>query len=485
MSITSTMHNALSGLSAQSRAASLVSSNVANAMTEGYAPRSLELSSRTLGGTGSGVFVEGVTRHTDEVLLGDRRLTDAAVGYDSTTSAFLKSLEMALGTPDDPGSLSGRIAKLDAALVEAAAQPGSEARLSAVVDAANNVATHLNNVSDKVQEQRLEADQNIALQVEKLNTGLKQVETLNAKIQQARTQGVDPSGLMDIRQKTIDEMSSILPLKQLPRENGKVALVTTGGAIVLEGKAAQFEFSTVNLIVPEMTQASGALSGLTMNGQPLRTSGDRSPIAGGSLAAEFEVRDELAVDAQQRLDGFARDLMERFEDPAVDATRAVGDPGLFTDNGNALDLATELGLSARISLHAAVDPTQGGAVWRIRDGLGAVAQGEAGNATLINELADAMGRAKAPTSGGFLGAARSSAGLAADMLSIVGADLKEAEAQYSFSSAQNNSLKQMELSKGVDTDAEMQKLMMIEQAYAANARVITAADEMIQALLSI
>lgn len=107
MTIASTMHNALSGLNAASRAASLVSSNVANAMTEGYAPRSLELSSRSLSGSGSGVFVEGVTRHTDEVLLGDRRLTDAEVGYNSTKSGFLKSLETSIGMPNDPGSLSG------------------------------------------------------------------------------------------------------------------------------------------------------------------------------------------------------------------------------------------------------------------------------------------------------------------------------------------------------------------------------------------
>ena len=43
----------------------------------------------------------------------------------------------------------------------------------------------------------------------------------------------------------------------------------------------------------------------------------------------------------------------------------------------------------------------------------------------------------------------------------------------------------MELETGVDTDAEMQKLLLIEQAYAANAKVMTAADEMIQLLLQI
>lgn len=485
MSIASSMHNALSGLNAASRAISLVSSNVANARTEGYAPRSLELSSRTLSGSGSGVFVQGITRHADEVLIGDRRLTDAAVGYNSTRAGFLKDLEAAIGTPDTPGSLSSKIAKLDAALIEASAQPSSDARLSTVLNAASNITSHLNATSRKIQGARLDADQNISRQVERLNTGLQQVEQLNVKIQEAKTRGVDPSGLMDLRQKTIDDISSILPLKQLPRENGKVALFTTGGAIVLESKAVKFEFNPVNTIVPEMTQASGALSGLTINGQPIQTSGERSPIAGGALAAEFEVRDTLAIEAQARLDGFARDLIERFEAPTLDTTRPPGAPGLFTDNGSALNLSTETGLASRISVSALADPARGGQIWRIRDGLGAVTPGNVGNALLINKLSDAINNSKSPASGGFSGTARSSSGLAADLLSITSSQLKEAETEHSFSTAQNATLKKMELSKGVDTDAEMQKLMMIEQAYAANARVITVADEMIQALLNI
>ena len=43
MSISSALSNALSGLNAVSRAADVVSSNVANAMTEGYGKREIEL----------------------------------------------------------------------------------------------------------------------------------------------------------------------------------------------------------------------------------------------------------------------------------------------------------------------------------------------------------------------------------------------------------------------------------------------------------
>ena len=78
MSITSALSNAISGLNASTRAADLVSANVANALTAGYARRTLELSSRSLAGNGAGVQIDAVRRQVDQGLLSDRRLADAA-----------------------------------------------------------------------------------------------------------------------------------------------------------------------------------------------------------------------------------------------------------------------------------------------------------------------------------------------------------------------------------------------------------------------
>ncbi len=170
----------------------------------------------------------------------------------------------------------------------------------------------------------------------------------------------------------------------------------------------------------------------------------------------------------------------------MDATRAVGAAGLFTDAGTAFDPADEVALSERLSINTAVDPAQGGAIWRLRDGLGGAASpGEVGNAQLLQDLTSALTDTRTAASADFTNAARSSSGLAADLLSSVGgAERLHAENMLASSSAQNASLKMMELENGVDTDHEMQKLLLIEQAYAANARVIATVDEMIQQLLS-
>ncbi len=485
MTITSSLSNALSGLTAASRAAELVSSNVANAQTEGYGRREIELSSRHVGGSSGGVTVSGVRREVDIQIVQDRRLADASVGYNGTVADFQADLERALGTPDDPGSLSGRTAALETALIEATSRPDNTARLAAVRDAAVNLADKLNSVSDAVQDARMDADAAIDAQVTQLNAGLERVQNLNYKIKEAVTRGQDPSALMDLRQQAVDEISTIVPLKQVDRDHGQIALYTPGGAILLDGKAADLSFAKVGVIVPEMTKDSGALSGLVINDTEVRTGGANSPIQGGSLAALFAVRDELATGAQSQLDAVARDLIERFEDPSVDTTLAAGDPGLFTDAGAALDVSNEVGLASRITLNALVDPDQGGDLWRLRDGLGAAAPGDVGSSTLLQALNSALTTERTTASGDFLGVARSASGLAADFLSQVSMQRAAAEGHQSYAVAQQDSLTLMELEDGVDTDHELQNLMLIEQAYAANAKVINTVGEMLRVIMEL
>lgn len=485
MTISGSLSNALSGLTAVARAAELVSSNVANAMTEGYGRREIELSSVALGGTGSGVRVADVVRDVDEVIIADRRLAGAAMGHDSTLADFLSRLEAVIGTPETGDSLSGLYARFETALIEAASRPDSEARLAAVLSAAHDVTAKMHGVSDSLQEARMRADRDIALQIDTLNEGLRQIQDLNWEIKSARARGQDAMSLLDLRQQTIDEMSAIVPMRVIARDDDQIALYSTGGAILLEGKAAELGFSPVGVIVPEMTQGSGALSGLSVAGVGIRTGGARSPIAGGTLAALFAVRDDLAVDAQAKLDAVARDLVERFQDPALDATRAPGASGLFSDGGAAFDPADEVALSARLAVNPAADPDQGGALWRLRDGLGAATPGAAGASGLLDDMRAALNAGRIAASGGFEAASRSASGLAAEFLSGFGARLGDAETALGYSAARHDTLKQMELGTGVDTDHEMQKLMLIEQAYAANARVMATADEMLQAIMGI
>lgn len=483
MSINSSLSSALSGLTAAARRTEVISSNIANAMTEGYARRSLSVSSRAEAGIG-GVRIDGVTRHSDPRLLSDRRLAEAEHGATRTASDFLKWLESTMGTPEAPDSLSASVADFEARLLTAESNPAVSARLDQAVTAAGRLVSRLERLSDGIQDQRVQADSTIAGMVDRLNESLSRVRKLNIDIVEARIQGRDSSGLEDSRQTQIDRISEIVPLREMRRGNGAIALYSTGGATLLDVNPVEISFRRTHTITPQMTLAGGALSGLEINGEPVSTVAD-GRLGGGALTAQFHLRDSLAVQAQSDADALARDLVERFQSSSVDPSLAPGAPGLFTDAGMAFGAANETGLSGRLRLNARLDPDQGGATWRLRDGLGAATPGETGTATLLAGLRAALTGPRPVASGAFAGALHGTAQLIEAQVTAIGGKAASAEADTAFAATRQEELRLLERAEGVDTDQEMQTLLLVEQAYAANARVIQTVDEMLQSILRI
>ncbi len=479
MSLSGALYNAFSGLRANSRAATLVSGNIANATTESYGRRTLALSAPGLAGYG-GVRIDGVQRNVDPVLIADRRISDAALGFGTTLSAFAGRIETAAGASGEPGSLATRAAAFENALLTAAANPASTQRLESVATSADALAASLNVLAEQVQQERNTADRQIGQQVTRLNDAIGQVQRLNADIVAGNSSGTDVSSLLDERQRVIDGISEIAPLRIVARDRGEVALFTTGGALLLDGIASEVGFVETPAIEAGMTLAGGQLSGLTLAGQD---AADRL-FAGGTLAAEFQVRDGEAVARQEQLDGIARDLIERLDPGGPDTTLGATDPGLFTDLGAAFDPLDETGLAGRISLNALVAPGSGGA-WRLRDGLGAVTQGEVGDARLLQGITQALATSAPPSSAALDPLSRSFSMQISEFASTAASARVRQDNELSFLSTQNTALKELEFSKGVDTDQELQRLMQIEQHYAANAQVMSVVDEMMDRLMRI
>ena len=274
-----------------------------------------------------------------------------------------------------------------------------------------------------------------------------------------------------------------MPVNVVPRANDQISLYSDGGLILLEGKAAEFSFTTTGDTKPHMTVANGLLSGLEMNGNPVRTSGDNAQIRGGALMAQFQVRDVLTVEAQANLDAVARDLIERFETPGFDPTALPTDTGLFTDDGNRFDATAPDGLASRIALNTIVDPDNGGESWRLRAGLGAATPGNPGDATQLQAFGAVLSEAR-PVAGSVFGTGdMRAADLTEALLSKAGANAHTSSQRLTFANSAQLEMAQIEAEQGVDTDQELQRLMQIEQAYAANARIISVVDELMDTLL--
>lgn len=485
MSIGSALASATSGLAAASRRADIVANNVANAQTPGYARRVVNVSENVLAGSGAGVTIDGVSRITDPTATANKRRAESAEAFQQAAATTYASFNTALGEPGDAFSLFTQYQQLETSLRSLSQTPESQPLQSQALDAARTLTATFNRLSSDTQNARQDADTQIAQQVDFVNDRLKQVEKLNNEISLATGGGRDATALEDQRKVLIDEISRIIPVREVPRNNNKIDLITDEGTFLLAAQAREIEFTPGAAITPEQSYAGGDLSGLTVEGTDITPGGSGTfSVREGSLAGLFQIRDDIAPEFQQQIDALARDVIERFEN--IDPTLAPGDPGLFTDAGAAFDPTAEVGLAGRIAVNAAADPDQGGAAWRLRDGLGATTQGPPGAAEIVVGLLDALTALRPPPAGTGLGGQLSAAEAAANVTSAVGASRISAETRLAATASRAEALRDAELTAtGVDTDQELQQLLLIEQAYAANARVVQVADEMIRRLMEL
>lgn len=477
MSLAAALSSAASGLVAVARGTDVVAGNVANASTPGYARREATQTALPDGG----VRIASVGRIVSAALLGDSRAAGASVGYSKALSGFYTALEDATGVPGSGTALSDRVSDAEAALIAAAARPDSEVRLGGVTSALRNLVDGVNAAASTLQAARTDADRGIADDVTRLHAGLEDVARLNRSIISTTASGSDASALMDERQRAIDAIADIVPVREVTRENGRVALFTTGGAPLLDGtKPIELTFTPAGAITPQMAVGTAPVSRLMLNGTEV-TDSLMDMFAGGSLEARFAIRDTLAPQAQTSLDAFALDLVQRFADPAVDPTLAAGQAGLFTDTSGTV---VERGLANRLTLNSGL-AADGSGDWRLRDGLGAAAPGDVGRSTLLTALADRFAKPQAAGSTAVSTGARSVAGFAAEIAAQVSTRRVAADNGLGRDTARADAVKSDLLTDGVDTDAEMQRLLQLQQAYAANAKVISAADAMISRILEL
>ena len=481
MTLTHSISNALSGLQASARGVQTASANIANAMVEGYAPRQLTLSSNTAG-AGGGVRITGIRRDNDPVLTGMLRQSGAELAAADAAAGFWGHIAGAVGEPGKGDSLVGRVTAFENALDAAADRPDLDYLLAGAARAAGELARAINRASDGIQAQRQEADAAIASDVERLNDGLKRVAGLNADILRRHAVGDPALDLVEKREMLVSDLSEIVPLREQIRPDGRLALYSAGGQMLLDGaEPMRLGFLRGATITPGMSREGGQLSGLTLDGQAV-PAGAQAPMGGGRLGAHFDIRDELGPNAQEQLDRLAADLLARFSDPANDPSLQGDAAGLFTDDGTAPGNPPAAGLAGRVSLHEVLTPAGGAEYWRLRDGLGATAPGAAGEPAQLRRWLDA---AEAPLAAIPGAAAQSLASHAGTLTGSIGENRHTAETGRGFARGRHDTLFERMLARGVDTDAEMQRLMTLEKAYAANARVMQVADDLLRRLLEI
>ncbi len=488
MTLSLALANAVTGLRANTAQTELISNNVSNALTPGYSRKDIVLSPSAPGGQGSGVRIEATVRAVAPGVTEARRLSAADAGDGKARADALSRLAAAAGEPGEQFALATAADAFDAALAASADTPESAPLLNAAVASATNYVSAVTRVAAEAMALRTEADASIAKQVNVVNDTLGKVLSLNMEIKARQVSGGDSTALEDERARLIERITSMIPIKVVPREFGEVAIFAKNGAQLLDGNVFELEFTPTPLVTPDRTLANGGVSGISINGFAIRIGegGNAGLLDGGSLSATFELRDSILPRVGATIDGIASDLIARTQGLAADPTLAPGAAGLFTDGGATFDPANLTGLALRLQVNPAVDPDLGGEPFRLRDGIGAAAPGEVGEDSLLRGLQDAMRELRAPPAGTDLTTQRDAAGFTAEFSALILTRASVSDSELAFRQGRTDGLAEAELTRiGVETDQELARLLVVEQAFAANARVVQVVDELLERLTNL
>ena len=470
MSLSGALNSATAGLHTTQGQSRIAADNVSNAMTPGYVRREAVLVTAS-GGQGGAVISE-VRREVDATLQRMSRLENSRMTQYQSIQEGLTTYTAYLGQPGDGTSPADRFNDFQNSLTTLVNMPSSNGAQTSVALAAEDLVRSVKGAATTLSTTLNDVNMEIRYEVADLNTALYQLRDLNAS-GSGFTPGSLEAAQFDEKVDTIlDQISGIVDTRIHRSSNGSISLYTVSGAALLEGRVVQDV--TFN-------PSDGTLMAGNQDITPFKD-GVRG-IQHGSLAGLSELKRETIPQFSQQLDEYARGLIQTFED--ADASLAPGEAGLFTDNGIAFDPANITGLASRLQINSKISSTGEAEVWRIRDGLGATSPGAGSETVQINAFLEGLDTSMNAATGTGIPAEVTLRDFSAEMITSQAATRARAENDFNAAaSAAEVVMSARRNSEGVNIDDEMQQLLLIEQSYAANSRVLTAVSEMIDTLIA-
>lgn len=506
MSIDAALLIARSGLLHTQRALSNAADNVANAETEGYTRKRLPSASVNADGQGMGVISIGPLRDVDTALVNEihRRKSDVAAA--EVRTAVLARINEAHGDPAKGEGLGDLVSKLRTAFIELSYDPSQVVKQQAIVlNAAQQLAERFSSLSRIVTEARQSVHDGIVVEVRQVNATLREIATLTREVTARSGGGQSIADLEDKRDMALSRLSASLGVKPIRQSNGDLILLGTGGiSIPLRETGDIFSVSAAEVGPNIFYGDAGTIPGITLNGLDVT-----SQIKGGRIGEYIQLRDQTLPRYQAELDIAAVELADRFEEEGLrlftDSTGAVPNP----DVGYAATGSTQVGFANRIQINAAVRSN----VRLLRDGTHDTpgfspnpptatnpVPGPAGFTLLIDRvLANTFGD-KSSNGNSWGGFATTGLGPDGKLSSPFGSPRTIEDYAVMVTTLQTNdsssATKALESSQQladglearftresrVDVDSEMASLIQLQNAYAANARVMSTAQTMWETL---
>ena len=495
MSLESAISIASSSLANISHQMAVISHNVSNASTPDYAEEIGTQTSLDAGGVGFGAKQGVVVRQIDLQLQAESLRQNGIVANLQAQTDILQPIDAAQGTPSKGDNLSSQLGAVQSAFVTLQSDPSNAAAQSMVVRAAASLANHINTLSQSYETARQNAQSNIQTDVASLNASLTTLSDLTDKIVNGRNAGQSVADLENQRDVAMNTMSKLVGVTFITQTNGSMLAATDGGlALSLTNPPPQFSVATSSA-AGQSYYPGGGIAPILLNGQDVTNN-----LNGGDLGANLTLRDQTLPTYQAELDEFSNALGTRFSSQGLQ---------LFTTPtgiGTGVTQSSYLGYSATIAVNPAVIAKPS----LVRDGTPPPENnftpnpqdGPASFGDLIGRVINypfgthkkADVRQPTPSVSGLgplgnlsapFAAPGDLASFASTLVATQSGEISNINTQLTTEQSVQTTLQaQVSSSSSVNTDSELSKMLVLQNAYGATARIIAATQTMWNDLLS-
>lgn len=443
MSLGATLANAVSGLGAATKRAELISSNIANALTPSYAKRDLDVSARL--SNHGGVLVKGVSRATNEVILQEfRHINSFSAGADQLLST-MTAVSRLFGHQGDGDTLATYVNTLREKTLEASSLPNDPQRLASVVNAAKGLADKINSIAKGLSAQKSSLQNQLGQDVEGLNQTLDSIADLNRQIGRSTQNSSLRASLMDQRDLLLDKVSETVSFRVFQRGSDQIAIYTTAGQPLLDGKTADIRVG----LDPNNNQHAIFINDVQSKSL---AANDKS-----KLDQTLDLINQRLPDSLAELDKFAFDLYSSLRGGPLGSQSNFA--GVFALGVNTTDLH---GAASRLTLNSNL----------------------ALNPTLLNDDSTAPS-ALLENIYAALAIDEDINSSATQLVTNHDIDRVNALSNKTRINAQQTAIQDTKQTLSVNSDEELQSLLLVQRSYAANARMIQVVNELFDDLARI
>jgi flagellar hook-associated protein 1 len=303
--------SALSALQTSQAALNVVSNNVSNINTPGYARQVVNETTAISNGQLSGVDIASIQRVADQFLDQEALSAGGASSQYDTMANLFSQLNGLLGAPGDNQSLATQLTNVASAFAVASQSPTSGASQTGVVNALSSLASTISNVSGTITQMQGQVDQQAVSSVSSTNSLIQQIYNLNTQISATTAAGGDASGLQDQQEQALTSLSQTIGIKTITNANGTVTVSTTDGMNLVSSTYATLSYSGGatngsygNIMVQDINPQTNQLIGQPTALDP--------HLSSGSLKGLIDMRDQVLGGLNQSLGNLAQQTANAF-----------------------------------------------------------------------------------------------------------------------------------------------------------------------------